>query len=106
MRSSPSQAWTPKIAAASAARNQASSASRRRCSTSTAVQPALPHAQLTASIWPAGLSAAEAVLATSATIAIAQASRQSSDPRSTRTDPTVIATAITSHMADWKANEA
>jgi len=45
------------------------------------------------------------VLADSAITATAQAGRQPSAPRSTRTDPAVIASAMTSHMATWKANE-
>ena len=70
------------------------------------VQPALPHAQLTASICPAGLATAAAVLATSAIDATVQAGSQPGVPRRTRTDPAVIASAMTSHMAPWKANEA
>jgi hypothetical protein len=60
---------------------------------------------LTASICAAGLAAAAAVLAASAITATAQAARQLGVPRSTRTDPAVIASAMTSHMATWKANE-
>ena len=90
---------------ATAARNDASSANRRCSSTSTPVQPALPHAQLTASIWQAGLAAAAAVLAASAISATVQAGRQPGVPRSTMTDPAVMATAMTSHMAHWNANE-
>ena len=93
------------MARASAARNHASSTNGRRSSTSTPIQPALPHAQLTASVWPAGLAAAAAVLAASAITASAQAGRQPGAPRSTRTDPAVMASAMTSHMAPWKANE-
>ena len=105
VRFSPSHSCTLRMAVASAARNQASSANRRRSKTSTPIQPALPHPQLTASIWPAGLAAAAAVLAARAIRATSQAAGQRGTPRSTRTDPAVMASAMASHMAPWKANE-
>ena len=104
-RCSPLPTSTPRVASASTARNHASSVNRRRSSTSTHIHPALPHAQLTASSWPAGLAAADAVLAASAVAASAQAGPRASAPRSTRTDPAVIATAMISHMAPWNASE-
>jgi hypothetical protein len=60
---------------------------------------------LTASIWPAGLAAAAAVLAASAVRATAQAGHHPGVPRRTRTVPAAIASAMTSHMAHWKPNE-
>jgi hypothetical protein len=38
-------------------------------------------------------------------MATAQAGRQPGSPRSTKTDPAAIASAMASHMAPWKANE-
>jgi hypothetical protein len=93
------------MARASAARNQASSVNRRWSSTSTPIQPALPHDQLTASIWLAGLATAAAVLAASAIAATVQAPRQLGVPRSTRNAPAMMASAMTSHIAPWKASE-
>jgi hypothetical protein len=45
------------------------------------------------------------VLAASVITATAQAGHQPGSPRSTRIVPAVIASAMTSHMAPWKANE-
>ena len=53
-----------------------------------------------------GLAAAAAVLAASAITATVQAGRQpGTSSRSTRTEPAATASAMTSHMAAWKANE-
>ena len=82
-------------------RNTPSSARGRRSSTRTPTQPAVPQAQLVASIWPGGQAAAAAVLITRAAAASDQPAARLREPRSSRTEPAAMISAIAHHAAIW-----